>query len=135
MNIYLVMVFGGLIGITLHILVAMATINRKMEKANFRMVWKQYWSSEYLSLLMSVVAFVGLLYVSSEYVDLNNLERPDYSEPIKDRLFHFKLAAFIKTTSILAGFFSDYVVYKWLGVTEKKLKQKFDEIEKSMDNK
>ena len=65
--------------------------------------------------------FIALLYLSSEYVNLENLDKIDYSETIKDRLLHFRLSNFIKTSSLMAGYFSDYIVYKFIGKAKKKL--------------
>jgi hypothetical protein len=68
-----------------------------------------------------------LLFCSSEFVNLNNLEEADNSHSLKERLFNFKLASFIKTASVIAGWFNQSIVYGFMGVTEKKLKTFFEE--------
>lgn len=121
MSIYLVMIIGGFLGILIHAIVTMATINKNMQKATFKVVWRCYWAYDYWSFIISIAGFTALLYLSSEYVDLEKLDKINYSEPISERLLHFKVSNFIKTSSLVAGFFSDYIVYKFIGKAKKKL--------------
>lgn len=127
MNIYIVMSIGGLLGIALHLMVTMQTINKNTSGVGFRDVWKQYWKTDYLSFTISVLSFMVLLFVMSEWIDLNNLDSPDLKEGYADRLLHSRLSTFIKTTSVIAGYFSDYLIYKFIGKTKKVIDQKLDD--------
>lgn len=124
------MSLGGLLGIGLHVLVTMQTINKNTPLATFRDVWSQYWKTDKIAFVISIVSFAILLYLSSEYVDLKNLDTVDYKESIADRLLHSRLASFIKTSSVVAGYFSDYLIYKFIGKTKKVLDKKLDDTDK-----
>lgn len=125
MNIYLVMSVGGVIGIILHGLNSIRKINKHNPNVNLSQVFSEYIKSDKLSLVISAFSFLALLFISSEFVDLKHLEDMDVREPLKERLFHFKLAQFIKTSSIIAGYFSQYIVYGALGKTQERLKAQF----------
>ncbi len=127
MNIYLVMIFGGILGIVLHSFKAVRDINKRTAGVNFTMVLKQYWTTEYLSIFASIFCFGVLLFIASEFINMKSVDTIDYSQPIKDRLLNFKLSNFIKLTSVLAGYFSDSLVYGFLGKTEQKINDKINE--------
>ena len=123
------MTFGGLLGIMLHSLVSVRSINKRVPNANFKMIFKEYWANEWMSIASSVFCFAVLLFVASEFVNLEKVDTPDYTESLKDRLVHFKLSQFIKVTSVIAGYFSDSIIYGFLGVTEKRINDKLKQIE------
>lgn len=125
--IYLTMIGGGLIGILLHILIVIKGIKKRMPVFSYRDVFEEYWKTEWLSLLFSFVSFFGLLYVASEFIDLKKIDN-SLSEPLPERLLHFRISNFIKCSSILAGYFADSVVYACLGIAEKKLNQKIKDL-------
>jgi hypothetical protein len=128
MSIYFVIAAGGLLGIFLHSLKAVNSINKKMEGVSFRDVFVEYWKHDKLAVFTAVCCFGVLLFVSSEFVNLNELEA-GHNEPLKERLFHFRLATFIKTASVIAGYFSDSLVYGFMGVTEKRIQKQLKEQE------
>jgi hypothetical protein len=127
MNIYLVITIGGLLGIFGHSLSAVNKINKRTANTNFKEVFAAFWKNDKLSVFTSICFFGILLFCSSEFVNLNNLEEADNSHSLKERLFNFKLASFIKTASVIAGWFNQSIVYGFMGVTEKKLKTFFKE--------
>jgi len=133
MSIYLVMAFGGLIGIVLHALIVIRNINKRTAGVDFKAVFNEYWKTEWLSLLFSFVAFGALLFVASEFVDLKKLDN-DKSASITERLMNFRIANFIKLSSVLAGYFADSIVYGFLGITEKKLNKKIQAAQEAEDN-
>lgn len=126
MNIYAVMMLGGILGIILHSFTAVRNINKRTPEATFTMVLKQYWQTEYLAVAASCLCFGVLLFVASEFVNLKQIDTIDYSESIKDRLLHFRISNFIKLTSVIAGYFSDSLVYGFLGKTEKKINEQIN---------
>jgi len=125
MNIYLLMTFGCIIGIILHAFVAIRNINKKNPYTKLKDVAKEYWSTEWLSVGFSLFCFFVLLFIASEFINLNHIDKINYSEPLKERLIHFKMSNFIKATSVLAGYFADSIVYGFLGKTEQALNEKF----------
>lgn len=133
MSIYLIMAFGGLIGIILHALIVIRNINKRINAVNFKTVFDEYMKTEWLSLLFSFVAFGALLYVASEFVDLKKLDNYT-TAPLKDRLVNFRIANFIKLSSVLAGYFADSIVYGFLGLTEKKLNKKIQAAQEAEDD-
>lgn len=122
MNIYLVMILGGILGIAGNAIKTIGAINKRNDNTNFKKTWSMFWASETFALSVSVFCYGILLFVASDFVNLDKLDTPDYGESLKERLFHFKIATFIKTTSIICGYFSNSIVYGFLGVTEKKIK-------------
>ena len=127
MSTYAIMMLGGILGIILHAFVAIRNINKKNPKTKFKDVAKEYWSTEWLSVGFSFFCFLILLFVASEFINLKEVDKIDYSEPLKERILHFKMGSFIKLTSILAGYFADSIVYGFLGKTERTLNEKFAE--------
>jgi hypothetical protein len=123
MNIYLIMIFGGLLGIIAHAIKTIRDINRRNENVNFGLTWRIYWRTEWFSVFVSVFCYFVLLFIASEFVKLDKIDTPDYSESIADRLLHFRISGFIKLTSVLCGYFADSLVYGFIGVTEKKIKE------------
>jgi hypothetical protein len=128
MNIYLIIAIGGVLGIFAHSLFAVNKINKRTGvSTTFRSIFIEYWKNDKLSFLTSCFCFLILMWISSEFVNLNQLEQVNNAESLKERLFHFKLAGFIKTASVIAGYFADSIVYGIMGVTEKRLAKTFDE--------
>lgn len=126
MSIYPVICLGGMLGIILHALKSMIAINSKNPCVNLKLVYKTYVSTEGFSFLVSVFCFAVLLFVSSEFVNYKAIgDDPAISTDLKDKLVHFQVANFIKVVSVICGYFSDSIVYGWLGRTEKNLKEKF----------
>jgi hypothetical protein len=125
MNIYIIITVGGLIGILLHSLKKVNEINKGFSNTTFKIVFVEFWKHDKLSLLTSAVCFGALLFISSEFVNLNQLESVDNTHSLKERLFNFKLAGFIKTASVIAGYFSDSLVYGFMGVTSKRIAEQF----------
>jgi hypothetical protein len=130
MNPYITMTIGGMLGIVLHTFKVIRDINKRNVNVNFRMVFLEYWKTDYLSLTVSILCFATMLFVASEFIDLNHVEISDPKQPLSERLMHFKIANFIKMSSVIAGYFSDSIVYGFLGVTEVKLKKQFSDAEK-----
>lgn len=126
MNIYIIMTIGGMLGIVTHSIVSIRAINNRIDAVNFKQVFKEYWTNDLPSIFFSVFFFLLLLFVASEFVDLKAIDTTNNGEALSERLLHFRIASFIKTSSIIAGYFSDSIVYGFLGVTEKKLKKFLD---------
>lgn len=134
MNIYLVITFGGILGLLLHALKTINGINKKYDHTSFNQVFYEYWRHDKLAFITAVFCFGVLLFVSSEFVNLNNLEAVDNSKSLKERLFNFRLASFIKCASVIAGYFADSLVYGFMGVTEKKLDKQFKDAQAQIEN-
>jgi len=124
MNIYLVITIGGLLGIFLHVLVAMQTINKNTPKADFNMVWQQYWKTDTISFAISIIFFMIYVFTLSEFIDLNHIENTDKSLPAAERILHGNISTFIKTVSVGVGYFADYLAYKLIGKTKKVIDKK-----------
>lgn len=140
MNIYVTITFGGLIGILLHALKVMQNINKKNASTNFRMVFNEYWKSDWFTFIGSLLCFGALLFVSSEFINYQDVTGipPEPHQDLKDKLIHFQMRNFIKVTSVIAGYFSDSIVYGFFGVAGKRLEKRFKDeneaIEKAKDN-
>lgn len=131
MNIYLVITIGGLLGIIAHSLKKVNEINKKFDHTSFKTVFVEYWKHDKLAFVTSVFSFVVLLFISSEFVNLNHLEEVDNHQSLKERLFNFKLAGFIKTASVIAGWFADSIIYGFMGVTAKRIEKSLKAIEEN----
>lgn len=133
MNIYVLMSCGLLFGIILHSLKTIRDINKRIDQANFKMVFMQYWSNEIYSLLVSVVCSAILLFVASEFINLPKIDSPDTAETLKEKLFHFNISNFIKSSSVISGYFADSIVYGFMGVSENKIKKQFADATPKID--
>lgn len=130
-HIYLLISIGGLIGIVLHALRSMSMINKRNSHVNFKQVFYEYWKTDWFSLIVSFFCFVAIVYCSSEfinYTDVTGVNEPH--QDLKDKLVHFQIRNFIKASSVLAGYFSDSLVYGFLGLTGKKLQKQFMDAQK-----
>ncbi len=125
MNIYVTMSVGLLIGTVLHAANSIRKINKRNPDVDFKTVLNEYLRNDKVALLVSLICSIALLWISSDFIDLKNLEAIDKTESLKDRIFHFRLAQWIKTSSVIAGYFSDYIVYGWLGKTKGIIAEKF----------
>jgi hypothetical protein len=132
MNIYIVMTIGGLLGIFLHSLKAVNGINKRFDQTNFQNVFKEYWAHDKLAVVTSIICFGVLLFISSEFINPGKIDTPDVHDTLQDKLMHFRIANFIKVVSVIAGYFSDSIVYGFMGVTEKRIQKKFADEENAL---
>lgn len=130
MNPYFLISIGGFVGIWLHVFVTMQTINKNTPQADFKMVWDQYWKTDYLSFIIASLAFVIYIFCLSEWININNLDSPDVKDSAAENILHGRVSAFIKTFSVVLGYFADYLVYKFIGKTKKIIDKKFEDDEK-----
>ena len=127
MNIYIVMTIAGILGIICHALYKINGINRRYTETDFNKVFQEYWKHDKLALVTSFFCYGMLLFVSSEFVNLNQLEAIDPHQSLKERLLNFRLATFIKTASVIAGYFADSLVYGAMGVAEKRIQKQIEQ--------
>jgi hypothetical protein len=73
-----------------------------------------------------------LLFISSEFINPGKIDTPDVHDTLQDKLMHFRIANFIKVVSVIAGYFSDSIVYGFMGVTEKRIQKKFADEENAL---
>lgn len=125
--IYLIMSGGMLLGVILHLLIALQTINKATPKADFAMLWKQYWLTDYLSFALSILVCIIVLFTLSEWLNLQKLDTPNPGETAAEKLLHFRLSSFMKTTSVFIGYFADYIIFKVIGKTKKIIDKKLDD--------
>jgi hypothetical protein len=125
--IYVISAGGMLLGIILHLVIALQTINKATPKADFTMLWKQYWETDYLAFVISILVCCIFLYTMSEWLEIGKLDNPEPGETAADRLLHFKFSAFVKTVSIGMGYFADYFIFKVIGRTKKIIDKKLDD--------
>lgn len=117
-----------MLGIVLHAFKVIRDINKRNTQVDFKMVFLEYWKTEYLSITVSILAFGTMLFVASEFIDLNHVEISDPKQPLSEKLMHFQISRFIKLSSVIAGYFADSILYGFFGVTEIKLKKKFSDL-------
>jgi hypothetical protein len=118
---YLIMFVGGLLGIFLHSLVKIRAINKRLPSENYKSVFVEYWKFEWASIILSVIAVLTAMFISSEYL---NIKETDKSPAGIYELLQYRVAQFLKTTFVVLGFCAQAAVNAFLGVTEKKLQQK-----------
>lgn len=128
MNIYITLTISGGIGIVLRSFRNIVKINKANANVNLGKVFKIYWTNERLSLLMSVVCFGAILFVSDEIVDFSQVDHIDFTQSLKERLLHFRISNFIRATFIVFGYLSNKLVYGTLGVTAAIVKEKFSDL-------
>jgi hypothetical protein len=133
MNIYLIMTIGGILGIFAHSLKKVNEINKLHDNMSFQEVFVMYWSHDKLAVFTSVVCYGILLFVSSEFINYGKIDHPDIGDSLQDKLLHFRIANFIKLTSVTVAYFSDSIVYGFMGVTEKRIQKKFADESASLD--
>lgn len=118
---YLIMFIGGLLGIFLHSLVKIRGINKRLPNECYKTVFIEFWKSEWASVIISVVAVLTAMFISSEYLDIKERDKTPGN---LYEILQYKIAAFLKTTFVVLGFCAQAAVNAFLGVTEKKLQQK-----------
>lgn len=127
MNPYIVILIAGSCGIATHIGMAMYTINKNTPGIDLSGVWKQYWKTDAMSCILSVLVLVGYTVIVSEWVDMNKLQGIHIGEQVDEKNYHERLAGFIKTISYFIGLLADYIIYKVMGKAKKVIDQKLDE--------
>lgn len=127
MNPYIVILIAGMMGIITHVAMAMYTINKSTPGINLSGVWKQYWKTDTISVILSIIVLVGYTIIVSEWVDMNKLEGVHNGEPVGEMDYHSKLAGFIKTISYFIGLLADYLIYKVCGKAKKVIDKKLSD--------
>jgi hypothetical protein len=128
------MAIGGLIGIILHSLKNIRSINKRIPEANYKMLLREYWGKDWLSLCTSIFCFIALLFVADEFINLKAIDNLEKVGTLKERLVNLNLATFVKLTSIIVGYFADSIVYGFMGVTEDKINKQLEDIKKKNES-
>lgn len=118
---YLIMFAGGLLGIFIYALRKVKGIRKRLPDADYKTVFRQYWISEWNTVLTSVVVVIACIFISSEYlnIDANSPTPAGIASILK-----YKIATFIKTTFIVVGYCANSIVDAFLGTTEAILQKK-----------
>lgn len=127
MNPYLQIAIAGWLGIISHALIVMVTINKNTPGIDMYGVFKQYWKTDAVSFILSVIVLLSFSVLIGEWVNIKKLDTPDYSESVPERLLHFRAAAAIKTISYFVGLTADYLIYKAFGRAKKVIDKKLDD--------
>lgn len=127
MNIYLIITAGGLLGIFGHALQVINKINKRHPHTDFKSLFREYWATEWLSLISSVALFGIILFVAADFLNLQKVEAPDPDATKEVKALYWKLSVFIRCASVVAGWFADSIVYGFMGVMEKRIQKKIQE--------
>lgn len=127
-SIYWVLVCGGCLGILAHTFTSARRINRTLEIKDIGSVFEKLWETDYLSIIGGCLFFGIMLFIASDYIDLEKLDKTDYSLSLANRIYRFKIANFIKTSSVIAGYFAESIIFGLLGTVEMVLKKKLDQL-------
>lgn len=127
MNPYIVILIAGSCGIATHIGMAMYTINKSTPDIDLAGVWKQYWKTDAMSAILSLIVLIGYTIIVSEWIDMHKLQGIHIGEKKDEQDYHEKLAGFIKTISYFIGLMADYLIYKIFGKAKKVIDQKIDD--------
>jgi len=117
------MFIAGFLGIILHSLVKIQTINKKMSSQTFKSVFEAYFQSDFISLLISAFAILTAIFIISEWLHGNETGTPGNI----GKIVEYKIANYIKTTFVVIGYCADSIVYVFFGTVEKKLQKKADD--------
>lgn len=126
--IYGVMILGGLFGILGHTFIAARNINKRLKAGSIGNVFGELWRTDYLSVIGGVLFFGTLLFISSDFINFTKIDEIDYSIPLKERILHFQIANFIKTSSVLGGYFAESIMYGIFGKVEDVIKIRLDNL-------
>lgn len=107
------------LGVFGHMLLAMKKINDTTPGIDFKGVWKKYFQTEFISLLLSGLFVIAWTSLANELFDLKNPTPIDYKTGVAQRLLNFAMG--IKFMSFSLGLCADYVIYIWAGRTKKAL--------------
>jgi hypothetical protein len=88
---------------------------------SYKSVFASFWQGEWASVIISVVAVLTAMFISSEYLDVKDTDKTPGNIY---EILQYKVATFLKTTFVVLGFCAQAAVNAFLGVTEKKLQQK-----------
>lgn len=128
--IYIVMTIGGTLGILAHTFVAANKINKRLGVRDLDHVFGELWEKDLKTIIRGFFFFIILLFIAADYIDFNNLNTVDYTLSIPERVYRFRIANFIRTSSVIAGYFAESIVYGIFGKAEQIIKQKIDSINK-----
>lgn len=115
------MLVAGFLGILLHTLVKIKQINNRLCTVNYRQVFAEYWKTDWVTILISVVLVVTAVFLSNEWLNLKDTDKvPDSISGI----VQYKLVLFIRSVFVVIGYCADAILAVYLGGTEAKLIQK-----------
>ena len=133
MNIYLSVSVAFMVGVIVHAAVAMRKINSATPGIDFNGVLKQYIKTDTWTLVISVLALFVYLIILSEAVGAGDLEINHPAETPSENNFHWKIAGYIKTISIIVGYWADYAVYSFFGRAKKMIDTRLGNNDESKD--
>lgn len=115
------MIIAGLLGVLLHVLYKVQQINKRLCTVNYKQIFSEYWKTDWVSVVMSVVVVFVAVFLSNEWL---NLKETDKVPTSIGEIIQYKLVLFIRTAFVVIGFCADTFVATYLGGTEQKLIQK-----------
>lgn len=130
MAIYGVMIIGGILGILLHTYMMALLINKRLKMKDSGQVFGELWRTEYVKIIGSFLCYSIILFVASEWVDFSKVDQIDYSLSLRERLYHLRIANYIKTSSVIGGYFCESIIYVIFGSLEQRLRKKLDQASK-----
>lgn len=121
MSNHFIMFIAGFLGIFLHLLVKVNQINKKLSTVNYKMVFQQYWKTDWTVVLLSIVAVITAIFISNEWL---NIKDSDKTPGNLYEILQFKIVQFVRTVFVVLGYCADSVIAAYLSGTEQKLIQK-----------
>lgn len=115
---YLIMFLAGILGIILHSLIKVQEINKNTVCTNYKQVFKVYFSTDWISILISIFTVFTVLLIISEFINIQ--DGANTPGNVAQQL-QYNIAHFIRTTFVVVGYCADSIVYTYLGGTQKKL--------------
>ena len=119
MNIYLSVSIAFMVGVIIHAAVAMRKINNATPGIDFNGVLKEYMKTDTWTLIISILALFVYLIILSEAMGAGDLDVNHPSETASESDLHWRIANYIKTISIIVGYWADYAVYSFFGRAKK----------------
>lgn len=121
MNNHVIMLIAGLLGVLLHVLYKVGQINKRLCTVNYKQIFAEYWKTDWVSVILSIVTVVIAVFLSNEWLNLKDTDKVPTSI---SEIIQYKLVLFIRTAFVIIGFCADSLVATYLGGTEQKLIQK-----------
>lgn len=113
-----------MLGILGHTFIVAKKINKRLGVKDIDHVFGEVWKLDYKAIIRGLFFYLVLLFIASDYINISKIEKPDYTVSIPERIHLFRIGNFIRTCSVVAGYFSESIVYGIFGIAEEMIKKK-----------
>lgn len=125
---YVFMLIAGILGVLIHVLVKIKSMNKRLDSETYHSIWKAYWQYDFISVILSCVGVITFVFIYDELPAAQQRSDIDGGSVL---MIFIKLITSPKTAALLVGYCANSIIDTFLGGTEKRLKQQAAQLDNS----